>query len=65
MENWGLITYVEALLCVDPQTSAASGKFDVAALISHELAHQVGTHDTHQVTNCIYIYVCVCVCVCC
>jgi len=40
MENWGLITYVESLLCVDPQTSAASGIFDVASLISHELAHQ-------------------------
>lgn len=40
MENWGLITYGEYYLVVDPETSAASGVFDVASIISHELAHQ-------------------------
>lgn len=42
MENWGLITYGEPVLCVDPETSAASGKLTVASIIAHELAHQVG-----------------------
>lgn len=43
MENWGLITYGEYILLVDPETSQATGKFDVASIISHELAHQVQT----------------------
>lgn len=41
MENWGLITYNEYYLLIDPETSQATGYFDVACVIAHELAHQV------------------------
>lgn len=41
MENWGLITYGEPVLCINPETSAATGKLTVASIIAHELAHQV------------------------
>jgi aminopeptidase N len=41
MENWGLITYGESVICIDPETSAAAGKFGTASVIAHELAHQV------------------------
>jgi Peptidase family M1 domain len=41
MENWGLITYSEYYLLVNPETSSASGYFIVAAVVAHELAHQV------------------------
>jgi len=40
MENWGLITYSEFYLCASPETSAVTGQIIVAAVISHELAHQ-------------------------
>ena len=40
MENWGLITYREVALLVDPKTASASQKHFVASIIAHELAHQ-------------------------
>ena len=43
MENWGLIVYAENNLLTNPETSSASGYFTVAAVIAHELAHQVYT----------------------
>lgn len=39
MENWGLITYRESALFVDP-TSSTSTKQRVAEVVAHELAHQ-------------------------
>jgi Peptidase family M1 domain len=45
MENWGLITYVEAYLLIDPETSPATAKLDVTTVIAHELAHQVIIND--------------------
>jgi aminopeptidase N len=39
MENWGVITYGEDYLGVDPETSAARGKLTAANIIAHELAH--------------------------
>lgn len=38
MENWGLVTYREALLIADETTSVSSKK-QIAAVIAHELAH--------------------------
>lgn len=40
MENWGLITYREIALLVDPEHSSIDHKHHVALVIAHELAHQ-------------------------
>lgn len=40
MENWGLITYREQTLLVDPEHSTLSTKQYVAMVVAHELAHQ-------------------------
>lgn len=40
MENWGLITYREALLLIDPDVSSRTNQLSVARVIAHELAHQ-------------------------
>jgi len=40
MENWGLITYREIALLVDPETTTLSAKHYVATVIAHELSHQ-------------------------
>jgi len=41
MENWGLITYGEQVLVVDPETSSTGARENIASFITHELAHQV------------------------
>lgn len=40
MENWGLVTYREAYLVLDPDNTALEMKQLVATVIAHELAHQ-------------------------
>lgn len=40
MENWGAITFREAILHYDPKTSSTQTKQRIAEVISHELAHQ-------------------------
>jgi puromycin-sensitive aminopeptidase len=40
MENWGLVTYRETALLVDPENSSASSKQTVALVVGHEIAHQ-------------------------
>ena len=40
MENWGLITYREIALLVDPKTTTLSTKHYVATVVAHELSHQ-------------------------
>lgn len=40
MENWGLVTYRQACLLVDPENTAASHKQLIAVVVGHELAHQ-------------------------
>lgn len=40
MENWGLVTYRETALLVDPNQSSSSAKQWVALVVGHELAHQ-------------------------
>nr|WP_281166086.1 M1 family metallopeptidase [Liquorilactobacillus sicerae] len=40
MENWGLVTYREAYLLLDPDNTSLRTKQVVATVITHELAHQ-------------------------
>lgn len=40
MENWGLVTYREAYLLLDPDNTTLDNKRRVATVITHELAHQ-------------------------
>jgi aminopeptidase N len=40
MENWGLITYREMALLVDPKTTSQAAREQVAECIAHEAAHQ-------------------------
>ncbi len=40
MENWGLVTYRETALLVDPVHSSAAARQRVAEVVDHELAHQ-------------------------
>lgn len=40
MENWGLVTYREAYLLLDPDNTSLDMKRLVATVITHELAHQ-------------------------
>jgi len=40
MENWGLVTYRETALLVDPEHSSAAARQRVAEVVDHELAHQ-------------------------
>jgi len=42
MENWGLVIYRETALLFEPGVNSASNKQRVAAVVAHELAHQVG-----------------------
>ncbi|KAH7668119.1 CRE-PAM-1 protein, partial [Aphelenchoides avenae] len=39
MENWGLVTYREITLLVDPKQSSTLAKTHVALVVGHELAH--------------------------
>ena len=40
MENWGLITYREAFLLVDPDNTSLRMQQIIATVIAHEVAHQ-------------------------
>lgn len=40
MENWGLITYRETCLLMDPKNTTSSGKQWIALVVAHEIAHQ-------------------------
>lgn len=40
MENWGLITYREACLLADPETTSQSSREMIASVIAHETSHQ-------------------------
>lgn len=39
MENWGLVTYREARLLYDHQTSSTRNMHDIVTVVSHEFAH--------------------------
>jgi len=40
MENWGLVTYREAAVLIDPANSSAGMRQRVAEFVAHEMAHQ-------------------------
>jgi len=40
MENWGLVTYREQCILVDPHNSSVSSKEYVVVVVAHETAHQ-------------------------
>lgn len=40
MENWGLITFREQAMLVDPDNTSLPGKQRVAEVVAHELTHQ-------------------------
>ena len=40
MENWGLTTFKESRILVDPENSSAESKGGVALTVLHELSHQ-------------------------
>lgn len=40
MENWGLVTYREVDLLIDPVVASSQQKQRVAVVVTHELAHQ-------------------------
>ena len=40
MENWGLVTYRETALLIDPENSSAKTRQWVALVVGHEIAHQ-------------------------
>ncbi|XP_066588195.1 puromycin-sensitive aminopeptidase [Prorops nasuta] len=40
MENWGLVTYRDSCLLVDPQNTSTDRKQWIALVVAHELAHQ-------------------------
>jgi puromycin-sensitive aminopeptidase len=40
MENWGLITFRETAMLVDPANTSLDSKQHVAERVAHELAHQ-------------------------
>lgn len=41
MENWGLITFRETSLLLNPKESSLVNEIRVASVVAHELAHQV------------------------
>ena len=40
MENWGLITYRESCLLLDPENTSTMRKQFIALIVGHEVAHQ-------------------------
>lgn len=40
MENWGLTTYRETTILVDPEKTSADRKQRIALVVAHEIAHQ-------------------------
>jgi aminopeptidase N len=40
MENWGLVTYRESCLLVDPENTSAVRKQWIVLVVGHEIAHQ-------------------------
>ena len=41
MENWGLVTFRDAMLLHDPDGSTTKSKEGISLVVCHEIAHQV------------------------
>uniref|UniRef100_A0A914WGZ3 Aminopeptidase n=1 Tax=Plectus sambesii TaxID=2011161 RepID=A0A914WGZ3_9BILA len=39
MENWGVVTFRETNIILDPTTASAQNEFQIAKIVAHELAH--------------------------
>ena len=59
MENWGLVTYRETALLIDPENSSSKTKQWVALVVGHELAHQwfgnLVTMVTYLLSSCQFL----------
>jgi puromycin-sensitive aminopeptidase len=53
MENWGLITYRETCLLVDPENTSTVQKQWIALTVGHEIAHQWFGNLVTMVRSCI------------
>jgi hypothetical protein len=57
MENWGLITYRETCLLVDPENTSTVQKQWIALTVGHEIAHQWFGNLVTMVRSCMLEYV--------
>jgi hypothetical protein len=53
MENWGLITYRETCLLVDPENTSTVQKQWIALTVGHEIAHQWFGNLVTMVRSCM------------
>ncbi len=51
MENWGLVTYRETALLVDPVNSSAHSKQWVALVVAHEVRQHYAANNSRSVIN--------------
>ena len=51
MENWGLLTYRETALLLDPQHASLRDIRSVASVIAHEMTHQVSLSAPYPVVG--------------
>ena len=51
MENWGLVTFSEGMLVVDPKYESSNILHLTATVIAHELAHQASINCANQLTK--------------
>lgn len=59
MENWGLVTYREVRLLVDPDKSSTRQTADVALVVAHELAHFWFGNLVTMVNYIKYFFICI------
>jgi len=58
MENWGLITYRETALLIDPQHASLPDLRSVAYIIAHEMTHQVSVRPMVPHDTCMVLHEC-------
>lgn len=46
MENWGLVTYRETCLLIDPEHSSANKKQTVALVVGMLIKYYIGTYSS-------------------